>query len=99
MFDDVFLLNYLIVNSLGDNAKAAKQDNNKELVETLTNNMITKIVEINSDLPLEELQKVIGDKIAVIRNKKEATIEEIQQKLNVKIQSTISKIVSFEFRS
>ena len=98
MFDDVFLLNYLIVNSLGDNAKATKDDN-KELVETLTNNMITKIVEINSDLPLEQLQKVIGDKIAVIRNKKEATIEEIQQKLNVKIQSTISKIVSFEFRS
>jgi hypothetical protein len=99
MFDDVFLLNYLIVNSLGDNKQELKAEKNKELVETLTNNMITKIVEINSDLPMEELQKVIGDKIAVIRNKKEAAIEEIQQKLNIKIQSAISKIVNFEFRS
>ena len=99
MFDDVFLLNYLIVNSLGENKQELKAEKNKELVETLTNNMITKIVEINSDLPMEELQKIIGDKIAVIRNKREASIEEIQQKLNVKIQSAISKIVSFEFRS
>ena len=99
MFDDVFLLNYLIVNSLGENKQELKSEKNKEMVETLTNNMITKIVEINSDLPMEELQKIIGDKIAVIRNKKEASIEEIQQKLNVKIQSAISKIVSFEFRS
>lgn len=99
MFDDVFLLNYLIVNSLGDNKQELKAEKNKELVETLTNNMITKIVEINSDLPMEELQKIIGDKIAVIRNKKEASIEEIQQKLNIKIQSAISKIVNFEFRS
>ncbi len=99
MFDDVFLLNYLIVNSLGANKQELKAEKNKELVETLTNNMITKIVEINSDLPMEELQKIIGDKIAVIRNKKEASIEEIQQKLNIKIQSAISKIVNFEFRS
>lgn len=98
MFDDVFLLNYLIVNSLGD-GKDKKGETSKEVIETLTNNMITKIVEINSDLPMEELQKIIGDKIAVIRNKKEASIEEIQQKFNVKIQSAISKIVSFEFRS
>ena len=99
MFDDVFLLNYLIVNRLGENKQELKAEKNKELVETLTNNMITKIVEINSDLPMEELQKIIGDKIAVIRNKKEASIEEIQQKLNIKIQSAISKIVNFEFRS
>ena len=99
MFDDVFLLNYLIVNSLGDNKEQLKSDKNKEVVETLTNNMITKIVELNSDLPMEELQKIIGDRIAVIRNKKEASIEEIQQKINIKIQSAISRIVSFNFRS
>ena len=46
---------------------------------------------------MEELQRVIGDKIAVIRNKKQASIEEIQGKLNSQIQSTLSKIVSFKF--
>lgn len=99
MFDDVFLLNYLVVNSLDNNKENLNKEKNKEIVDTLTNNMINKIVEINSDLPMEELQKIIGDKIAIIRNKKGATIEEIQQKFNIKIQSTISKIVNFKFRS
>ena len=99
MFDDVFLLNYLIVNSLGDNKEQLKSEKNREVVENLTNNMITKIVELNADLPMEELQKIIGDRIAVIRNKKEASLEEIQQKINIKIQSAISRIVTFDFRS
>ena len=99
MFDDVFLLNYLIVNSLGENKEQLKSEKNREVVENLTNNMITKIVELNSDLPMEELQKIIGDRIAVIRNKKEASLEEIQQKINIKIQSAISRIVTFDFRS
>lgn len=96
MFDDVFLLNYLIVHSLGEQDIANKEAN-KELVQQITDSMITKIVEINADLPMEELQRVIGDKIAVIRNKKQASIEEIQGKLNAQIQSTLSKIVSFKF--
>ena len=96
MFDDVFLLNYLIVHSLGEEAKA-ERENNKEVIEQLTDNMITKIVELNSDLPMEELQKVIGDKIAVIRNKKQASIEEIQAKLNEQIQNSLSKILEFKF--
>lgn len=99
MFDDVFLLNYLVSNSLDDNKLKIKDKQTKEMVETLTNNMINKIVEINSDLPMEELQKIIGDKIAIIKNKRGATIEEIQQKFNIKIQSAISKIVNFKFRS
>lgn len=99
MFDDVFLLNYLIVNSLDSNKENLKGEKNKEIVDTLTNNMINKIIEINSDLPMEELQKIIGDKIAIIKNKRGATIEEIQQKFNIKIQSSISKIINFKFRS
>jgi len=46
---------------------------------------------------MEELQKVIGDKIAVIRNKKQASIEEIQAKLNEQIQNSLSKILEFKF--
>ena len=98
MFDDVFLLNYLIIHSLGEETKGNK-DANKEVIQQITDSMITKIVEINADLPMEELQKVIGDKIAVIRNKKQASIEEIQSKLNAQIQSTLSKIVNFKFGS
>ena len=99
MFDDVFLLNYLVLNSLGGNDdKTFKKEQNREAIETLTNNMITKIVEINSDLPVEEIEKIIGDKIAVIKSKKEASIAEVSNKLNSKMQSLISKIITFDFR-
>lgn len=99
MFDDVFLLNYLVLNSLGGNDdKTFKKEQNREAIETLTNNMITKIVEINSDLPVEEIEKIIGDKIAVIKSKKEASIAEVSNKLNSKMQSLISKIIAFDFR-
>ena len=60
--------------------------------------MITKIVEINSDLPVEEIEKIIGDKIAVIKSKKEASVAEVSNKLNSKMQSLISKIITFDFR-
>lgn len=99
MFDDVFLLNYLVLNSLGGNDdKTFKKEQNREAIEALTNNMITKIVEINSDLPVEEIEKIIGDKIAVIKSKKEASIAEVSNKLNSKMQSLISKIITFDFR-
>lgn len=99
MFDDVFLLNYLVLNSLGGNDdKTFKKEQNREAIETLTNNMITKIVEINSDLPVEEIEKIIGNKIAVIKSKKEASIAEVSNKLNSKMQSLISKIITFDFR-
>ena len=99
MFDDVFLLNYLVLNSLGGNDdKTFKKEQNREAIETLTNNMITKIVEINSDLPVEEIEKIIGDKIAVIKSKKEASIAEVSNKLNSKMKSLISKIITFDFR-
>ena len=99
MFDDVFLLNYLVLNSLGGNDdKTFKKEQNREAIETLTNNMITKIVEINSDLPVEEIEKIIDDKIAVIKSKKEASIAEVSNKLNSKMQSLISKIITFDFR-
>ena len=99
MFDDVFLLNYLVLNSLGGNdEKTFKKEQNREAIETLTNNMITKIVEINSDLPVEEIEKIIGDKIAVIKSKKEASVAEVSNKLNSKMQSLISKIITFDIR-
>ena len=74
------------------------EEQNREAIETLTNNMITKIVEINSDLPVEEIEKIIGDKIAVIKSKKEASVAEVSNKLNSKMQSLISKIITFDFR-
>ena len=96
-FDEIFLLNYLVMDSLTSN-KIQQLELTRDQVENLTNGMINKIVEINSDLPIEEITQKIGDKIAVIKNKKEASIEEVQVKLNSKIQSALSKIINFKLR-
>lgn len=96
LFDDVFLLNYLICNTFkGDNdISPAKKE---EAIERITNDMINTIVQINSELPIEDIQKIIGDKIAIIKNKKEASIKEIEDKINSKVQSALSKIANFSF--
>lgn len=95
LFDDVFLLNYLAVNDIDETA--SKEKLSREVIERVTNNMINKIIEINTDMPLEQLENIIGDKIAIIRNKKMASIEEVEKAFNSKIQSALSKIINFKF--
>ena len=58
-----------------------------------------KVIKINlKEGTFEEIEKIIGDKIAVIKSKKEASIAEVSNKLNSKMQSLISKIITFDFR-
>lgn len=96
MLDDVFLLNYLAVDTIEENDFSNKYS--EETIEKLTESMITKIVEINSDLPIEKLTEIIGDKIAVIKKSKEASLNEIKNKFNNKIISYTNKIIAFDFK-
>ena len=98
LLDDSFLLTYLTITSLDSNSTEIDDDAKVELIEDLTNKMIDKIVEMNSDLPLEKIQEIIGDKIAIIKNKKEASIIELERKFNAKIQAFTEKITGFSFR-
>ena len=68
------------------------------MVEDLTNKMIDKIVQLNADLPIEKIQEVIGDKLAIIKNKNEATLAELERKFNERIDSFVNKITEFSFR-
>ena len=96
MLDDTFLLNYLVVNSVSIDANL-KEDKNK-VKEELTNKMINKIVEINSDLPIEQLQELVGDKIAIAKIKKEASLSEIEAIFGEKLSKFVSKVEGFKFR-
>ena len=60
--------------------------------------MIDKIVEINAELPVEKIQEIIGDKISVIKNKKEASLAEVEKKFNERLQAFADKITEFSFR-
>ena len=98
MLDESFLLDYLIISNITHDYSELDEDSKAELVEDLTNRMIDKIVEINSELPVEKIQEIIGDKISVIKNKKEASLAEVEKKFNERLQTFADKITEFSFR-
>ena len=98
MLDDSFLLNYLVMTSLDTNHTVLSDKSKEELTQELTNKMIDKIVELNADLPEEALEQILGQKIAMIRNKREASIVELQTKFNERINLFTNKILEFSFR-
>ena len=98
MLDDTFLLDYLALSSVDLNYTALDEDSKKELVDDLTNNMIDKIIELNADLPIEKIKEKIGDKIAIIKNKKEATLAEVEKRFNERLEFFTDRIIEFSFR-
>lgn len=98
MLDDVFLLNYLAVNTLNTEETIIDEEAKAEAVEDLTNRMIDKIVELNAELPVDKIEQIIGEKIAIIKNKKEASLAELEHKYNERIELYVDKITEFNFR-
>ena len=98
MLDDTFLLDYLVMSSISANQMQIDDDSNVELARDLTNKMIERIVDLNSDLSVEQVQEMIGEKVSVIKNKKEASILEIERKFNERIDEFTNKILEFSFR-
>ena len=93
--NDTFLLNYVALSTLSKEGNSAKK--NEEMVEELTNNLIERIVELNADLPDEKLKELIGDKLLVVKNKKTASLSEVQNAFSRAIKIYLEKIESFKF--
>lgn len=87
--NNTFLLDFLAMNTLNTTSSKEKKI---EVVEELTDNLIQRIVELNADLPLTELKDQIGDKIALIKYRKEASLSEIQNIFGEHIKSYLEKI-------
>ena len=98
LLDDTFLLNYLTISSINKKENEIDEEAKIEIVEDLTNKLINRIVEINAELPVEQLQQTIGDKIAIIKNRSEATLAEVERKFNEKLEENINRILEFSFR-
>ena len=91
--DNTFLLDYLAINTLSEENPIS---NREEIVEELTDNLIQKIVELNVDLPLSALKDKIGEKIAITKYKKEASLYEIQNTFTEHIKSYLDRIESIK---
>ena len=75
--NETFLLNYLLLDSINKNEDEDEESENKK--ENFIDQMLDKIVELESSLTEEQLKKLIGDKLTKIKIKKMATIEELQK--------------------
>ena len=73
--NNTFLLDFLAMDTLNQVDSKEKQ---VEVIEEITDNLLQRIVELNVDLPLTTLKEKIGDKIAMIKYRKEASLSEIQ---------------------
>ena len=87
--NNTFLLDYLAMNTISETRSKERQ---KEVIEEITDNLIQRIVELNVDLPLTELKDKIGDKIAVIKFRKEASMAEIQNAFSDRIKNYLEKV-------
>ena len=82
------------MNTLTESRSKEKQ---KEVIDELTDNLLQRIVELNVDLPLTDLKEKIGDKIAIIKYRKEASLSEIQNAFSIRIKAYLDKIENFKF--
>lgn len=94
LIDDSFYLQYLILNTLDkekedDFTNEAKE---KEVQEIVVSKMLEKVVDMNMDMPEDELQKMISEKIAVIKYKNMVNMKEIQKIFNKNIEKYLNQI-------
>jgi hypothetical protein len=87
--NNTFLFDYLAMNTI---SAIDSNDRKKEVIDEITDNLIQRIVELNVDLPLTELKEKIGDKIAVIKYRNEASLSEIQNAFSNRIKSYLEKV-------
>lgn len=78
MMDETFLLQYLIMKTL-DEDKKEKQDTQKEVKEFIVEQMLDKMLDIDSELTEEQLNNLVAEKYEVIKYKKMAVLQDIQK--------------------
>ncbi len=97
LFDESFLLDYLIVNTIDeDQAKKDDQEAKRknEMKEMLLDKMLEKIIDMNKGMSKEALQDLVGDKYIVIKYKNAVTTKEIQKIFEEHIYSFLKQINS-----
>ena len=93
--NDTFILDYIALTTLQNQNSTVMEKN--AAVEEITNNLVERIVELNADLPEEMLKDFLGEKIILIKNKRTASLSEIQNTFSRRIKDYLEKIENFRF--
>lgn len=91
LFDETFMLQYLIMKTL-DQDETETEGTREEIKETILEQMINNLVNMDADISEEELNKMIANKYEVIKYKKMEAIKEIQNIFREHIDKYLSKV-------
>lgn len=87
-FDETFLLNYLTASTL---TNSEPEVDKSELSKKLVENMVEKVIDLN-DIPLEELQKLVGEKYQIVKYRNVVSDKKIQELFKNSLDKYINKI-------
>ena len=92
LVDETFLLDYLIIKSLSKDEGESEDD--KQTKQKITNQILEKIVYLNTSLSEEQLKEMLSDTYAKIKYKNAASIAELQDVYKKHIDKYIENIRS-----
>ena len=91
LFDETFMLQYLIMKTL-DQDEAESEGTREDLKDTILEQMVNNLVDMDQDLTEEEINKLIANKYEIIKYKKLEAIKEIQKIFREHIDKYLSKV-------
>lgn len=89
--DENFLLNYILINTL-NKEDVDNEEKIDKIKENLLENTLEKLMDLDSSLTEEELKEMIGKKFNIIKYKKMASIQEIQNIFSKHIEKYLEKV-------
>ena len=91
LFDETFMLQYLILKTL-DQDESETEGTRQEIKETILEQMVNSLLDMDTDISEEELNKLIANKYEVIKYKKMEAIKEIQKVFKEHIEKYLTTI-------
>lgn len=102
LIDEDFFIKYLVFNNVNLQGSASKKLKNvirdeKERKE-LTDRLIEKLVQINPDIPDQELKKMVIDKYIMYKTKRDISLKPLEEKFQKHINAYLQNIEKLRLR-
>ena len=95
LMNDSFFINYLIMNTIDKDREEPTEITKEEKKETqkiIISKMLEKVMSMDSSLSMNDVKEMVGEKFAIIKYNKQASMQEIQKTFNTHIEKYMKKI-------
>ena len=95
-YDESFLLDYLVLNTLDENKVEDMSVSKEEIKERLVGNIVEKIIDIDNKISEEQLSEIVAKQFVVIKNKYVASDNKIKEIYHNAINKYMDKIMNLK---